>query len=346
MILGIVAAAALIASEIYFGRRSGRTVYDWRATGGHVALSMGQQAMNVITFAGFAFLYTGIFDRYRVATFDEKNLLLWAVAFALADLAFYAAHRMGHRVNLFAVSHLVHHQAKDFNHLSALRQSWFTRPFMFGAYLPLAWLGIPPRMLLAGLVVNHVVQFWSHNGVIRRHLGPLEYVLVTPRSHRAHHGTNAPYLDRNFAGAFIFWDRLFGTYQDVEDGNPVVIGGADLPGYADPVYSQFSYWKRLCAATAKRRGIASKIGLWFAGPEVLDAELSETAGAETPIAGSASSAETAAWLALLVAATLAFMSRYSALSTWTTVGFLVVIFFAMGMTGRALRRMAVSKIPS
>jgi alkylglycerol monooxygenase len=346
IVLGIIAAGVFIGSEIYFERRSGNRVYFWRATGSHVALSMGQQAVNVMTFAGFAILYGDLFARFRMTTFDEKNPLLWVLAALLADLAYYWAHRMGHRVNFFAASHLIHHQAKDFNHLSALRQSWFTRIFMFGPYLALAVLGIPTKMLLAGFVVSHVVQFWSHNGVIRRHLGFVEYFLVTPRSHRAHHGTNAPYLDKNFAGAFIFWDRLFGTYQDVIDSNPVVIGGGAHPCYFDPGYSQFSYWKRLYIAAGNRRGIFPKIALWFGTPETLDAELAEDTGEGKAPKGTASDLEAGIWFILLVAATLTFMNRYTVLQTWTTVGFLAVIFFAMGMAGKALSRTAVSRTPS
>ncbi len=139
--------------------------------------------------------------------------------FVLDDLAYYWMHRSSHVVALLWAGHVVHHSSEEFNLTVALRQSSLHGLFTWVFYLPIAMLGVPVTMWLVCHAVNLIYQFWIHTRAIDR-LGPLEWVFNTPSHHRVHHGVNPEYQDRNFAGTFIIWDRLFGTFEP-ERAEPV-----------------------------------------------------------------------------------------------------------------------------
>jgi hypothetical protein len=128
-------------------------------------------------------------------------------------------HRASHRIAVLWAGHVVHHSSEEFNLTVALRQSSLHGLFTWVFYLPIALLGVPVEMWLACHAVNLVYQFWIHTRAIDR-LGPLEWIFNTPSHHRVHHGVNPEYQDRNFAGTFIVWDKLFGTFEP-ERAEPV-----------------------------------------------------------------------------------------------------------------------------
>ncbi|HYO71450.1 MAG TPA: sterol desaturase family protein, partial [Archangium sp.] len=139
------------------------------------------------------------------------GLLAWVLLFFAEDLCYYWFHRVHHESRLFWASHVVHHSSEHYNLSTALRQTWTPMSgLLFWAPLPL--LGFHPAMVLTAHAISLLYQFWIHTEAIGR-MGPLEWVLNTPSHHRVHHGANPRYLDRNYAGIFIIWDRLFGTYE-------------------------------------------------------------------------------------------------------------------------------------
>jgi sterol desaturase/sphingolipid hydroxylase (fatty acid hydroxylase superfamily) len=148
----------------------------------------------------------------------------WAfvLCFVLDDLAYYVFHRSAHRVRWFWASHVIHHSSQAYNLSTALRQTWtgfFSLNFLFR--LPLFLVGFPPAMVFFCAGVNLVYQFWIHTEVVGRCPRWIEAVMNTPSHHRVHHAVNPRYLDRNYAGVFIVWDRLFGTFEpEREDDRP------------------------------------------------------------------------------------------------------------------------------
>jgi sterol desaturase/sphingolipid hydroxylase (fatty acid hydroxylase superfamily) len=137
----------------------------------------------------------------------------WAIALIGVDLLFYAYHRSAHRIRLLWATHQAHHSSQYFNFATALRQKWNNSGEII-AWIPLPLLGIPPWMVFASFSVNLVYQFWVHTERVDRMWRPFEYVFNTPSHHRVHHGMDAEYLDKNYGGILILWDRLFGTYRD------------------------------------------------------------------------------------------------------------------------------------
>ena len=148
---------------------------------------------------------------------------LWILAAIGWDLCYYWHHRLGHEVSILWAAHAVHHQSEDYNLSTALRQT--SSGFIFGwiFYLPLFLLGFPIDVLITVGAINLIYQFWVHTQQVRR-LGMLDRILVTPSNHRVHHAQNERYLDKNYGGIFILWDRMFGSFAEELDEEPVVFG--------------------------------------------------------------------------------------------------------------------------
>ena len=145
-------------------------------------------------------------------------------SFLIADFLYYWQHRLKHRNRFFWAFHVVHHSSRLLNFTTGFRLSWFDpiiKPFL---YAPAVLIGAQPSAILASLVLNLLLQFWVHNGNIGR-LGPLEGIINTPSAHRVHHGRNEAYLDRNFGGVLMIWDRMFGTYVVETEAPDVGITG-------------------------------------------------------------------------------------------------------------------------
>jgi alkylglycerol monooxygenase len=157
-----------------------------------------------------------------VCGIDWSAWAVWSVAFLLVDLAYYALHRYSHTVHVLWAGHVVHHSSEEYNLTVALRQSALHGIFSWVFFIPLAMIGLPWTMFAACYALNLVYQFWIHTREIDKLPAWLEAWLNTPSHHRVHHGVNPQYQDRNYAGALIIWDRIFGTFEpEVE---PVVYG--------------------------------------------------------------------------------------------------------------------------
>ena len=167
----------------------------------------------------------------------------WIAAFVLDDLAYYAFHRSAHRVRWFWASHVNHHSSQHYNLSTALRQTWtgwLAASFVFR--LPLMLLGCHPAMVAFVSGVNLIYQFWIHTEAVRKCPRWFEAVMNTPSHHRVHHATNPRYLDANYAGVFIVWDRLFGSFVSETDEEPIRYGIVRQLGSFHLLWSVFHEW--------------------------------------------------------------------------------------------------------
>ncbi|MEX2504707.1 MAG: sterol desaturase family protein [Egicoccus sp.] len=158
----------------------------------------------------------------------------WAVALVGKDLGYYFFHRASHENRFLWAAHVVHHSSEKYNLSTALRQSW-TPLTSWIFYVPLVLLGVNPAILIMSGAINLLYQFWIHTEAIDKMWAPFEYVFNTPSHHRVHHGTNPQYLDKNYGGILIVWDRWFGSFEpevepvrygltkNIETYNPLVI---------------------------------------------------------------------------------------------------------------------------
>lgn len=195
----------------------------------------------------------------------------WIVAFVLYDLCYYWAHRLGHEVNLLWASHVAHHQSEEYNLSTALRQT-ATGVLTFLFYVPMFLLGVPAEMVVTVGSLNLIYQFWVHTRHLPK-LGPMEWLFVTPSNHRVHHAQNDRYLDRNYGGVFIVWDRLFGTWQEELDTDPPVYGIRHALHSWNPLWANLHVYRDCLVDSFRTRRWRDKFGVWLRGPAWRPADL-------------------------------------------------------------------------
>ena len=212
---------------------------------------------------GFALQNLSFFEM-PLAWFDTslRGLALWALAAIAWDFLYYWFHRFSHEISILWAAHAVHHQSEDYNLSTALRQT--STGFLFGwiFYIPLFVIGFPLEVVLTVNAVNLLYQFWVHTQLIRS-LGPLEHVLMTPSHHRVHHAQNERYIDRNYGGMFIVWDRMFGTYEPESDEEPVIFGVRKPLASWNPFWANLQVYDYLLFDARKAKRWRDKIGIWF-----------------------------------------------------------------------------------
>ena len=193
----------------------------------------------------------------------ENTLLVYLICFLALDFAGYWTHRIKHRVNLFWNAHLVHHSSEEFNLACALRQSIsvFVEVFTF-FLLPAAIFGVPVEVIAIVAPLHLFMQFWYHTRHIDR-MGWLEHVLVTPSHHRVHHAINPEYIDKNYAQIFIFWDKLFGTFQEERKDIPPVYGITRPSATWNPIRINFQHLALLIQDAWRARSWSDKLRIWF-----------------------------------------------------------------------------------
>jgi sterol desaturase/sphingolipid hydroxylase (fatty acid hydroxylase superfamily) len=250
--MAIPAFIVAIIIEMFAIKAGARGDYDWRDTATSLLMGFGN------TFAAVLFGATvvGIGVALHAFRLFDIPVAWWSLAlcFVADDFLYYWFHRTAHRVRWFWASHVVHHSSQHYNLSTALRQTWtgqFSLSFIFR--LPLFLAGFDPRMILFCAGLNLVYQFFIHTEAVRRLPLGLEYWLNTPSHHRVHHGTNARYLDRNYGGVFIIWDRLFGTFEPERDDEPVRYGIVKNLATFNPLWVAVHEWVGIGRDLAKAR---------------------------------------------------------------------------------------------
>ncbi|GIH14569.1 sterol desaturase family protein [Rugosimonospora africana] len=239
---------------------------------GSVLAGLGWGALTLTTYL-FAYHLTPL----RVA----PSWWSWAALFVLADLTYYWQHRADHRVRILWASHVNHHSSRRYNLSTALRQSW-TGIGTMPLELPMVLLGFPPAMIFASIGANLLYQFWIHTERIDKLPRPIEWVLNTPSHHRVHHATNPQYLDKNYAGVFIVWDRLFRTFEpEVE---PVVYGLTKNIDTYNPVRVAFHEYAAIARDLRAVHGVRARLGILFRTPAWSSATVQSARTALAPAA--------------------------------------------------------------
>ena len=226
---------------------------------------IGEQVLAIAFVSSVALVaYALVYEHLRVATIPMSSVVGWIAAVLLVDLGYYAYHRASHRINFFWATHLVHHQSEEYNLGTALRQSWFTALTSWLFYLPLAVLGFSPIMFLVAHTGNTLYQFWIHARNVGK-LGVFEKVLNTPSHHRVHHGIDPEYIDKNYGGIFIVFDRLFGTFHE-ETFEPAYGTVKPLSSF-NPLWANFEGFARLADMSRRTARWRDKVLVWVMPPE-------------------------------------------------------------------------------
>jgi len=253
---------AAIAVEMLVDRRRRAGLYRFGAALADLEVGIVSQVGDVMLRAVGVAIYAWVYE-HRFFEYAEGSLWPWVLGLVGIDFLYYWWHRTSHVVNVFWAVHAVHHQSEDFNFAVALRQPAFEALTIIPFHLPLALLGVEPWIYASCYAIDLIYQFWIHTELPGR-LGFLEFVLNTPSAHRVHHGINPQYLDRNYGGILVVWDRLFGTYQREEE--PPAYGVTHALGSYNPVWANLVPFRDIAAKARDAPGVANKLRIWFAHP--------------------------------------------------------------------------------
>lgn len=247
-----------ILIEWGWAKRVKRSLYHLADTLTNLQLGTGQILIATLVKPPQLLLYAAIqhlsLHHFPFLEWNFNSPWSWIGGFLLVDFAYYLFHWMSHRVNFMWAAHAVHHQSEHYNLSVALRQSWLQQVYSGFFYLPLALTGLPvgPFFLMSSL--NTLYQFWIHTQLIDR-LGPLEWFLNTPAHHRVHHGVDDEYIDRNYAGVFIIWDRIFKTF--IDEQFPPQYGVVKPLRSWNPGWANWEVWRMIKLRWAKAHDFLS-----------------------------------------------------------------------------------------
>jgi sterol desaturase/sphingolipid hydroxylase (fatty acid hydroxylase superfamily) len=209
--------------ELAYGIARRRNTYRVNDSVGSLFMGTLRTASKLVLIGLGGAVFAAIEQRYALWRMDVSHWATWVFAFVSYDLCYYWNHRIGHERQVFWASHVAHHQSEEYNLTTALRQTstGFLLSWVF--YVPMFLVGVPAEIYVTVASANLIYQFWVHTEHIPK-LGWYEWIFVTPSNHRVHHAQNDTYVDRNYGGVFILWDRLFGTFQEEREDEPCIYG--------------------------------------------------------------------------------------------------------------------------
>ena len=332
----------LIGIEYVVGRRRGRDTYRLNDALNSIGLGVMSQLVGV--FAGLLTLglYTLAFEHLAPFKLAASSPWVWLVALVVYDFSYYWYHRFGHTVALMWAAHSVHHQSEDYNLSTALRQTssgWIVGSLF---YLPMALLGFPPLVFATVALVDLLYQFWVHTQQVGR-LGGFDRWFCAPSNHRVHHAVNDRYLDKNYGGVLIVWDRLFGTYAEEDDAEPCVYGTRGPLRSWNPLWANLQVYADLVHDTRRASGWGDKLRIWFKHPGWRPAdvaarwpkpafELQRVERYDPPMSRGAQRAAIALFV-LLIAATALFLWNAHLLSWPQRVAAAAAVIALLGVIG-------------
>lgn len=270
--LAIPAFFIFVGLEYLAARQRRSEFFKFDSSIANLSVGIAERLLNLFLTASFYGVFEYVYKHYAI--WDIPNTAwVWVVLILATDLVWYWYHRLGHEVNVLWAAHIVHHQSEEFNYTVSARITTFQSLVrnVFWCFLPLA--GFHPSMVMVTLVIHGAYSFFTHTQVISR-LGWFEYIFITPSHHRVHHASNEKYLNKNYGDLFVFWDKLFGTFQREEEA-PVYGLTHPLKSYSF-LWQHFHYYMELAYAVRKTRGVLNKLKLMLGKPEALDQNIRST----------------------------------------------------------------------
>ncbi len=252
----------LIAIEKLYGYYKGEDTVPLMDAISSLSSGITNATKDVLGISLTLFSYSWLVTKVALMTI-ENTFLTYAIAFIVIDFYGYWTHRWSHQINIFWNKHAIHHSSEEFNLACALRQSIssFVNLFTF-LLLPAAFFGVPAVVIATILPIHLFLQFWYHTKHIGK-MGFLEKIIVTPSHHRVHHAINQEYLDKNHGQIFIFWDKLFGTFQEELNEVPAVYGITRPAETWNPIKINFQHLWLLLSDAWRAESWLDKLKIWF-----------------------------------------------------------------------------------
>lgn len=246
--------------------RGNKRLFKYESSVSNISIGIAERLINLFVAGSFYGVFYWVYDNFRL--FDIKeSWITWVALILCTDLVWYWYHRLGHEVNIFWAAHIVHHQSEEFNLTAAARITTiqaFIRTF-FWVLLPLA--GFPPKMVIIMLLVHGTYSFFTHTQAVKRIMW-LEYIFITPSLHGVHHASDEKYLDKNYGDMFVFWDKLFGTFQ-AEEEKPNYGLTHPIKSYSF-LWQHFHYYFEICESYRRATTWRGKWNAVFGSPAIMD----------------------------------------------------------------------------
>ncbi|RDI14349.1 sterol desaturase family protein [Flavobacterium sp. AG291] len=244
-------------------------LFKYESSVSNISIGIAERLINLFVSASFYQVYYWVYNNYAI--FDiPSNWGLWIVLILATDFVWYWYHRLGHEVNLFWAAHIVHHQSEEFNLTASARITTIQALIrtVFWCILPL--IGFHPTMVITMLLVHGAYSFFTHTQVLKR-VKWLEYVFITPSLHGVHHASDEKYLDKNYGDMFVFWDKIFGTFQEEEE-QPTYGLTHSLKSYSF-LWMHFHYYFEIYESYKRANTLKGKFCAVFGSPAVMDQDI-------------------------------------------------------------------------
>lgn len=264
----------LIAVEFAVGLARRRNTYVTADTLNSIGLGIMSQVLNVFSKLLMVGVYALAFEMLAPHPLPQDAAWVWVVGLLVYDFCYYWHHRLGHTVAVLWAAHAVHHQSEEYNLSTALRQT--STGWLFGwiFYLPMAVAGFPPLVFGVVALVDLLYQYWVHTQQIGR-LGWFDRWFCAPSNHRVHHAVNDKYLDKNYGGILIVWDRLFGSFIEEDDAEPCVYGTRTPLSSWNPLWANLHVYRDIAEDAWHARRWRDKLRVWVKPPGWRPADVAE-----------------------------------------------------------------------
>jgi len=262
LLIAMPAFLALVLFEKWYGWYKGHDTVPVSDMISSLSSGITNVTKDVLGLSVAIISYSWLVKKVAITHIDS-GWLTYAIAFMALDFAGYWVHRISHEYNLFWNNHIIHHSSEEYNLACALRQSISSIVRIFAIFLlPAAFLGVPPQVIGVIAPLHLFAQFWYHTQHIGK-MGFLEHIIVTPSHHRVHHAINPIYLDKNYSQIFIFWDKLFGTFQEERDDVKAVYGVTRPVRTWNPIKINFMHLWLLMKDAWYAQSWWDKLRIWF-----------------------------------------------------------------------------------
>jgi len=265
IVLAMPVFLVAIGLEVAVGLRRGRNTYNLADALSSLSLGLMFQLVGLFTKVFGIGLYTWAYQNLAWQQLPATALWVWLTALLLYDFCYYWLHRAGHRVAWLWAAHVVHHQSEEYNLSTALRQTGTGWLGAWVFYLPMALLGFPPLVFATVALIDLLYQFWVHTRQVGR-LGWFDRWFCSPSNHSVHHAVNDRYLDKNYGGILMVWDRWFGTFVEEDDLEPIVYGTRAPLRSLNPLWANLAVYAALARDSWHAKRWADKLRVWWMPP--------------------------------------------------------------------------------
>jgi sterol desaturase/sphingolipid hydroxylase (fatty acid hydroxylase superfamily) len=332
----------LIGIEFLIGLKRGRNTYRLGDALNSIGLGVMSQIVGVFSTLLTVAIYAFFYEHVSLWKLSVREPWVWGAGLVLYDFCYYWVHRFGHTVALMWAAHVVHHQSEDYNLSTALRQTSSGWLVSWVFYLPMAILGFPPLVFGVVALVDLLYQYWVHTQQIGK-LGWFDRWFCAPSNHRVHHAVNDRYLDRNYGGIFIVWDRMFGSFEPEDDAEPCIYGTRGPLRSWNPLWANLHNYVDMARDSWRARSWADKLRVWLKHPGWRPADVAQRwpkpafdiariERFDPPMARGAQWLAAALFVAVLVATTLFlwFAHRLTLIEQTAAAGAIFAALWAVG----------------